>query len=126
MKLTPFQLLTLSDAIDLMNDTGKTISYLKVDIEGSERLAMGEWIDSGILENVRQIGIEIHTDVPVPQLNVTLTTLVNTFQRLYDSGFRMISNTNNECIGKKFDFLNKYHSLFEVVFFKPSQSVENT
>ena len=42
-------------------DAGKKISYLKVDVEGAEHKAISEWIRSGILDHVKQIGIEIHT-----------------------------------------------------------------
>ena len=38
------QLLTLRDAIELMGDTGKKISYLKVDVEGAEIAAIRNWI----------------------------------------------------------------------------------
>ncbi len=114
--------MTLSEAIQLMNDTSKKISYLKVDIEGAERLAINEWIDSGAINVVSQIGIEIHTDVPRPSINSTLTTLVQTFRRLHTAGFRLISTTNNECIGKKFDYLNRYYTLFELVFYKPQEN----
>ena len=37
-----------------MQDTGRNISYLKVDIEGAEIAAIPEWIQSGILDSVRQ------------------------------------------------------------------------
>jgi hypothetical protein len=49
------------DAVALSGDAGKTITYLKVDVEGSELKSIREWISSGILNHVRQIGIEIHT-----------------------------------------------------------------
>ncbi len=49
------QVLTLSDAVKSMGDTGKTISYLKVDIEGSELKSIPEWISSGILDRVNQV-----------------------------------------------------------------------
>ena len=45
----------------MMNDVGKNISYLKVDIEGIENSAIPQWIKSGVLDSVSQIGIELHT-----------------------------------------------------------------
>ena len=45
----------------MSGDLSRTITYLKVDIEGIEIKALSEWIRSGILDNVKQIGIEIHT-----------------------------------------------------------------
>jgi hypothetical protein len=56
-----FICLFLQDAITANGDLGKRITYLKVDVEGSELKSISEWITSGILDDVRQIGIEIHT-----------------------------------------------------------------
>ena len=36
---------------------------LQVDIEGAELKALPEWISSGILDQVSQFGLEIHTDI---------------------------------------------------------------
>jgi hypothetical protein len=56
-----FICLFFQDAITANGDLGKRITYLKVDVEGSELKSISEWITSGILDDVRQIGIEIHT-----------------------------------------------------------------
>ena len=57
----PLPITTLKDAISKNGHLGKEITYLKVDIESSEIKAIPEWIQSGVLENVRQIGMELHT-----------------------------------------------------------------
>ncbi len=54
-------LIFFQDVIASNGDLGKRITYLKVDVEGSELKSISEWIASGILDDVRQIGIEIHT-----------------------------------------------------------------
>ena len=55
------EVLTLEDTIKAFGDEGKTIHYLKVDVEGHELKAIHNWLDSGILEVVQQIGLELHT-----------------------------------------------------------------
>merc|ERR1712150_146942 len=51
----------VSTLSDLVKDFGdEYIDYLKVDVESSEIKAIPQWLKSGILEKVGQIGIEFH------------------------------------------------------------------
>jgi hypothetical protein len=113
--------MTLKDIVESMGDSGRTISYLKVDIEGSELKSIPEWISSGILDHVSQFGIELHTGSnlgkdPLPNL----LELIDSIRQLHQIGFKLISNVNNDCVGKTNDFEGKYLSLMEAVFYKPS------
>jgi hypothetical protein len=93
-----------------------------VDVEGSELKAIAQWINSGILENVRQIGIEIHTAkdfVTNDQVTPVLLELLDDTQKLYEMGFRLISSTNNGCSDKGADLEHKYNPFIELVFYKP-------
>lgn len=99
-----------------MGDVGKKISYLKVDIEGSELSAMKTWVSSGVLKHVSQIGIEIHTTHTAKDGNATLFGLLDTLRLLDKEGFKIISTQNNECMGKSIDFEKHYYTLFELVF----------
>lgn len=104
-----------------MGDSGKTISYLKVDVEGAELTAMKEWIDSGVLDLVDQIGIEIHTGRGFIQENhymATLLRMMKVFQQLHRLGFRHISTSLNDCTGKTADIFQEYTPFVEVVFYK--------
>ena len=59
-----FELKTLEDIVTDNGDLGRTINYLKIDVEGSELLAIPQWLETPeILENIDQIQIEIHTQV---------------------------------------------------------------
>jgi hypothetical protein len=114
---------TLKEIVEAMGDTGKTISYLKVDIEGAEIAAIPEWISSGILDNVSQFGIELHTGTFVfgKALDVAsqnISKILEFIRNLYKLGFRLISNANNDCVEKSDDYEKKYLSLMEVVFYK--------
>ena len=113
--------LTLKDAVQAMGDSGKSISYLKVDIEGSEISAIPEWISSGVLDQVNQFGIELHTgrtSLGSTDLIPKLSELLTIIRKLYNIGFRLISNSNNDCVGKSDDYNQQYFNLMEVVFYK--------
>ena len=82
---------------------------------------MPEWISSGILDQVSQFGLEIHTPVGIigkDQIVPELSKLLDVFRQLYDVGFRLISSTNNDCVAKSQDFEGKYLNYFELVFYK--------
>jgi hypothetical protein len=112
------QFVTLSGAIERMGDTGRRITYLKVDVEGAELSALKNWISSGILEYVSQIGIEIHSAHSQESANGTLFGLLDSFRWLDKAGFKLININNNECVGKSPDFNQQFYTIFELVFFK--------
>ena len=120
----PLPVTTLKDAIVRNGDFGKEITYIKVDIESAELKAIPEWIESGILKNVRQIGIELHTgqlyvdkkDRP----RVTKSLLKSMLQMYDDLGFRHVSYSPNTCVGKDADSLGKrYYTFMDIVLYKP-------
>jgi hypothetical protein len=83
--------------------------------------ALPQWISSGILEHVDQFGLEIHTGLnSVAKENIVteLSTLLDVFRNLYKMGFKLISSTNNDCVGKSNDLNQRYLNLFEIVFYK--------
>ncbi len=90
-----------------------------MDIEGSELLAIPEWISSGILNNIEQIGFEIHTGFQQgEELRKQLIAILDEMRSLHQLGFRLISSENNECIGKSTDLEQRYLNLIELVFYK--------
>jgi hypothetical protein len=85
--------------------------------------ALPQWISSGILDYVDQIGIEIHTGLHViKEENIIseISQMLDVLQKLYQTGFRLISSTNNDCVAKNDDLNHKYLSLTEVVFYRES------
>jgi hypothetical protein len=52
---------TLSSLIAMCHDEKKTIDYLKIDVEANEWGALESMIEDGILLNVKQLAVEIHT-----------------------------------------------------------------
>jgi hypothetical protein len=45
----------LREAMTSLDDLGKRITYLKVDIEGYEIDAIPDWIDNGLTQNIDQV-----------------------------------------------------------------------
>ena len=92
-----------------------------MDVEGTELKAIPEWISSGVLDQVSQIGIELHTgkgSIPQDKIFSGLSSLLSDMRNLHNIGFRIISTVNNDCVGKNQDDDNKFATLFEVVFYK--------
>ncbi len=115
---------TLLEALDRLDGKDAEITYLKVDVEGSELQALPEWIESGVLKRVRQIGIEFHTGpihLPADRANVVYRELLEVLAKMHkeDLGFRLISYTPNGCVGKSHDPSKKYYTYFDVVLYKP-------
>ena len=103
-------------------DLKKEITYLKVDIESSEIKAIPQWIESGVLKNVRQIGIELHTGsrfFDEKEMVHVVKTLMSSISSLQDLGFRIASYSPNKCIGKIWSSMEVYYSLVDVVLVKP-------
>ncbi|XP_023321884.1 uncharacterized protein LOC111696505 [Eurytemora carolleeae] len=51
---------TLENHIRFNKHENSTIDYLKVDIEGEELNSLPQWLESGVLKNVDQLGMEFH------------------------------------------------------------------
>jgi hypothetical protein len=79
---------------------------------------MAEWIASGVIVEVAQIGLEIHTHFPQDTAAEKLSALLDVFRALHQKGFRLISSTNNDCVGKSADYEKRYLNLAEIVFLK--------
>lgn len=53
-------LVRLEDEIIRNGHQNRNITYLKIDVEGAEREILPNLIKSGVLERVKQIGVEFH------------------------------------------------------------------
>lgn len=54
------KLTTLEDEMEKLGWADKNVTYIKMDVEGAELQILPHWIKTGILKNVKQIGLEIH------------------------------------------------------------------
>ena len=90
-----------------------------MDIEGSELQAIPEWISSGILEDIDQIGFEIHINgIEGEELRKEMIRILDNIRKLHQLGFRLIYSENNDCVGKDYDVDQHYLNLIELVFYK--------
>ena len=117
------KVLTLEDTIKTFKDEGKTINYLKVDIEGHELKALPTWIESGILDQIQQINLEFHTGklhLKQHQIGHTLHMMLEALKQMEETyGFKSIDYKPNGCVGKWQDEIeNKYYTFFDIVLMK--------
>lgn len=116
--------LTLDEALRQNGDEGKEITYLKMDVEGAEFVALPQMIESKVFTNVRQMGIEMHTgsrNLPTQKIIAkTLHSMLTVFKELQENyGFRLIAYNANGCMGTKYCLTKSYHNFHDIVFYKP-------
>ena len=106
---------SLSTILEENGHLDTEISYLKLDIEAHELTGIPIWLKTGSLDNVQQIGMEVHLEPPTQ--NVTLEFL-QTFKDLQLQGrFRIFNWEANNCwknLNKKY----RYFGLSEIVLKK--------
>ncbi|TRY79361.1 hypothetical protein TCAL_07073, partial [Tigriopus californicus] len=99
---------TFGQLLSKNNHSAKMIKYLKVDIEGGERKGLMEWIKSGAMDNVLQVGVEFHYTVNFAKEYWQIS------KSLHRLGFVYISYDPNLCVGRG----PTYFHCVEVVFRK--------
>ena len=86
---------------------------MKLDIEGHELTGLPIWLNSGSLNNIEQIAMEVHLDPP--EEDVTLEFL-QTFKDLELLGnFRIFNWEANNCWKNTWGRNFEYYGLIEIV-----------
>jgi len=116
-----FRMDTLSNLLAANGHLLHQIFYLKVDIEGAEIGTLPQWLNSGLLQRVGQLGIELHL-AEIHQKQI-FPWLLGLLQQLYVQGFRIISHEVNTAVFSMVDPSIKplqqgYHSYLEVVLMR--------
>merc|ERR1712241_1356722 len=62
-QLETIKVKSLETLIKENGDLGKEITYLKLDVEGTEIGCMKKWLKSGVMKYVQQLGVEMHTGI---------------------------------------------------------------
>ena len=107
---------TLGTILKKYHHENRKISYLKVDIEGSELAGLPSWLSEGALKNVQQIAAEVHLRGAESSI-----AFFKTMQRLYFEGdYRLISYEPNGCYFNMRKKL-KFYYFFEMVLKKVNQ-----
>ena len=86
---TSFKLMTLSSIyrmLSRMHGDEAIIDYLKIDIDWAEWSVIPEIIESGILDRVRQLGMEIHLTNATNEGRPELLKDVKVLKRIEDEG----------------------------------------
>lgn len=105
-------------------DEGKKITYLKLDIEHQERPVLTDWLESDVLDNIEQIGVEMHTGhIDIDQwswtkLNDMFSSGLNILTGLFGTGFRLVGHNPNGCMNVKYSHQQRYYSYFDVLLVK--------
>ena len=112
-------MLTLADAMAANGHSKADISYLKVDVESHEIEAIPEWLETGVLKNIHQIGLEIHTGnqaLTEEERPPVLKALLGAFVEFYRLGFRVVSFSPNYCVNRHRHRDRDYYCFANVVF----------
>ncbi len=111
---------TLETIIKENGDDGKRITYLKSDIEGTEIACLNQWLKSGIMDLVDQLGIEMHTGT----LNVNKGYIKMIFKRMKSFVKSLLAHHNlaltsynpNMLLEKTQDSQRKYYTHHDLLF----------
>ena len=112
---------TLSSLLEENGDTEKTITYLKMDVEGAEFGCFEDWFETGIFTKVQQFGIEFHVSNKrvknqvkfwFQKFNKYLGKLVHKYN------FRIVDSEPNKCAGKREDGQRTYYTFNDVLLIK--------
>ena len=115
---------TLESLIHENEDIGKNVTYLKIDIEGTEFVSFENWFQTDIFKNVDQLAMEVHIHpifYNVFNVNVQkwFAQLNKNILKLSEYGLNLIESNPNMCIGKKYDFDRKiYYTYNDLLFVK--------
>ena len=111
---------TFSSILQRNGHLDSRITYLKVDIEGAEVDGLHEWLESGALKNVQQLGLEFH----LPDTETTLKFFYALVKLYTLTDFRLVSFDLNGCAGK-YSLFNKYAEIVLMRSSKESICYEN-
>ena len=119
----PWLVKTLQTILMENGDIGKNITYLKMDVEGSELFCFKDWFDTHVFKAVQQFGIEFHVQSGVVQHQIKkwYRRLNGYLKKLYsDYNFQIIASEPNTCLGKVEDLQKIHYSYNDVLLVKKS------
>ena len=109
---------------NLLRHQGKIIDYLKIDIEFSEFIALPQILASGMMDRVRQLGVEVHLD-NMNEINSSLKKIrdrVNVIKSLEDYGLVRFDSLVNpwayySCVVDGVDWTE--YTAYDLVWYNP-------
>ena len=97
-----------------LGDDEKTISILKLDVEGYEFKIIPQLLQGSMLDSIRQIIIEVHSDDQNERIHAEMKSMMSNLDALHTKGYRVISYDPNFTIGRLFSTSDQYYSNFDV------------
>ena len=104
---------------------GNRINILKLDVEGHEFSVLPQIIESGMLDFIDQIILEVHHTTGTiiagdpEELNESdMMTMLNMMKLLYSKGYQIINYLPNTTLGTFQCSQNKYYTNFDITFAK--------
>ena len=119
--------MTTLDSIyyNLLRHQGRIIDYLKIDIELSEWIVLPQILASGILDQVRQLGMEFHLFHPESEKIISLKEIrdrVNVIKSLEDYGLVRFDSVPSawsefECVVDGVDWIE--YTAYDMAWYNP-------
>ena len=107
--------------IHRMNDTGKNISILKLDIEGFEFRVLHYIQENGMIDSIKQVTLEVHSDHSLDYTDDMLDdmkTMLDVWKVLQFKGFRIINYSPNLTMERWNSRSNKNYRNFDITLTK--------
>ena len=97
-----------------MNDTGKTISLLKLDIEGFEFRVLSYILENDMIDNIQQLTLEVHGT----NMQKDMKSLLDVWKILQSKGFRIVHYSPNLALERYYSPSNKNYLNFDITLIK--------
>ena len=113
-----WSLMTFDTILKENGHESRSITYLKMDVEGSELFCFNNWFKSNVFSQVKQFGIEFHlqSNILKPKLNSWYQKLYKYVKRLQmDYDMQIIASDPNLCLGKSEDVEKKHYAYIDLL-----------
>ena len=117
---------TLPDILEENGDTDKLITYLKIDVEGTEMNCFKHWIKTKSMKNVQQLGIEMHANMPYIDKSYHRQIFRNAIyfvkKLMSEFGLFLVDYNANLYMGKTGDLMKKHYTHHDLLFVKTKEN----
>ena len=100
-----------------LNDEGKMISILKLDVEGYEFQVLPQLLQGSMFNLIYQTIVEIHSDDKNQRTDEDMTTMLKNLEALHGIGNRIIDYNPNFTMGRLFSS-SQYYTNFDITLHK--------
>ena len=106
-----------------MDDRGKSITILKLDVEGFEFKIIPHMLNDGMFNVIDQIILEVHSDYQQKdRSSEDMISMLNNLQNLYAKERRIVNYAPNLYIERKFSISQKYYTNFDITLIRDTRN----